>query len=175
MTLRLFSLLFFSVNRQEPETLNAQLEYYEGMAFRGSLPLSKDTAVLPHKPGKFSVVSHSLSREVVISTEKDKLAEGMAWIVTLQQAINSIGGVKAGVGSGSGGGRKSRPVSVLSTTSSAPPSRPSSMLDTSIAVVEGSARHRLQLARNNGGEEPELDGEEIDNARWAAIRKGEGC
>ena len=139
-------------------------------AFKGSLPLSTDTAVMPHKPGTFTVISKRLSREVVLNTERDKVADGMAWIVTLQQAINSIGGVKTGAAKC----RKKapRPVSILS---SAPSSRPSSMLD-GAEVVEGSARYRLQMTRafqaNHDGQEEELDGEKIDNARWAAIRKG---
>jgi hypothetical protein len=73
-------------------TNQAMLEYYEGMSFRGALPLAVDTKIVPSKPGKFSVVNVD-AREVSIAAEKDKFAEGA--VLVLDRILSARGCCKS--------------------------------------------------------------------------------
>ena len=138
--------LRFFVLKQEPETRVGVLEYYEGIELRGILPLSGATLV-PGKPGRFAIRMAMQKREVFLGCEPGQLDAGLAWVAALQQCIEASPQP----------GRQGRP-----------PRPPRPRRDTSPAPVVGSPSYRLRVAEAA----EEIDGAAVDDARWAALRKG---
>ena len=87
--------------KQNPTSLAATLEYYEGFSFRGSANL-ENARIHPQKGGVFLV--HTKNRTFHLQAERSDLRVATNWVLALQQAILSVsknmGGLPA-VGSAS--------------------------------------------------------------------------
>eukprot|EP00047_Mylnosiga_fluctuans_P005155 m.238755 g.238755 ORF g.238755 m.238755 type:complete len:256 (+) comp13356_c0_seq1:23-790(+) len=72
--------------KQDPGSLAARLEYYEGMSFRGAAHL-EHARIQPELSGNFLV--HTPKRTFYLQSEKGDLKVATAWVLALQQAILS--------------------------------------------------------------------------------------
>lgn len=79
--------LRYFVLKQNPQTAEARLEYYEGRIFRGSTSLH-DAYIRPsRKPGHFVVATVRTSNEIAREmTLQGEVEEARAWILALRQA-----------------------------------------------------------------------------------------
>jgi len=144
-------LRFFSL-KQDPITRYCQLEYSEGLVVKGILPL-QNTEIKLLKPGVFIIKTND--REVELATERNERSGGIAWVLALQQATLTA------------------KQDVVRTVMVYPPDQSND--DGQDQKPEEQEKGAQPPRRRRGGDE-ELDeekyGEMIDNARWAALRKG---
>eukprot|EP00039_Didymoeca_costata_P027269 m.18046 g.18046 ORF g.18046 m.18046 type:complete len:411 (+) comp6176_c0_seq1:79-1311(+) len=154
--------LRFFVLKQEPQTFETELEYYEGMIMRGVIPIC-GAAIIPdsERPGKFRIENQG--RTVELATEKSKVNDSLAWIMALQQAVNAAAD------------HPTRDRGSTESVKPPKPPRPETILASeewrsgSMAVPSGGDDAEVPRRRKLTGD---VDGNAIDAARWAAVRKG---
>lgn len=144
------------VLKQEPTMLSLRLEYYEGMAFRGGHALEK-VAVKPGSEGSFTLTNNG-RKMFELSADKGNLKAATSWVVALQRAIGrQAAGPKAAPTK-----PKEAAEPAVTPAPAAEAAEPSETPD----VNDPGAP-----ARRRGGQDEEIDGNAIDQARWAAIRR----
>lgn len=170
--------------KQDPITRSSQLEYYEGLVRKGVVPL-RNTEIRLTKPGAFIVISDG--RDTELATEKTKIKDAMGWVLALQQAsasnlppgfqpaatkVPTVGSVQKKLQEAEMKAAEEKaqgPFVGISTgddDQAALAALESPMPDLSPASP---VTHRR---RGGDSESEEVDGYAIDNARWAALRKG---
>jgi len=193
--------LRFFVLKQEPNTKAAELEYYEGKVLKGVVNMA-GAMIVPDKPGRFRVLvkqirhKKEITREMELASEEDKIKDCMGWVVALQQASMSAEcGLNNGMlfskdllaaavrsmtsakinrqsrhqSSRRGQRRRSSQIAAEGPASNRSSMRPISDVDTEDLTGLGTPQDRLRQAAEEGDE---LDGYAVDNARWAALRRG---
>ncbi len=186
------------VLKQDPIKLEARLEYYEGMLFRGSAAL-KGAVVKPSKnQGHFEVRTPKRTRvptrTFYLAVDGHDIAEATTWVLALQQAISAP--LKASGETPLKATPKPRPSASSSkkksssSVSSLEPVRPVPLPPTTANQAKATTDEAEEGAKDsndvtgdndafaaeeniNGPQRiaGELDGYAIDDARWAALRK----
>eukprot|EP00047_Mylnosiga_fluctuans_P004945 m.237458 g.237458 ORF g.237458 m.237458 type:complete len:284 (-) comp13143_c0_seq1:98-949(-) len=144
--LRLFVL------KQNPNTMESRIEYYEGYTPKGGVSL-ENAKIHVEKDGVFHILTPS--RTFYLQSEKGNLATATAWVLAIHRAIVKQESAK-----------KSRE-SMSSPQKPAPAPTPAvsaSTTSSNTAAIEGSIQERRAKAGS-------IDGAKIDAARWAALRK----
>eukprot|EP00041_Stephanoeca_diplocostata_P017444 m.351445 g.351445 ORF g.351445 m.351445 type:complete len:494 (+) comp20701_c0_seq1:302-1783(+) len=155
--------LRYFVLKQEPMSRRAHLEYYEGLILKGALPL-RDAEIRLERPGRFVIICQD--REVHLRTEETQVSEGMAWVLALQKAsfgANGVAGCRRSVVQLPGwSAKRAKPDKFREKKQSIDFFTANMMPETSGSRARGGTDHH----------DSEIDGTAIDNARWAALRKG---
>eukprot|EP00038_Savillea_parva_P016191 m.16208 g.16208 ORF g.16208 m.16208 type:complete len:512 (-) comp3365_c0_seq2:6-1541(-) len=170
--------LRYFVLRQHPDTMLAHLEYYLGLKLKGSLKLV-DTEITLEAPGRFVVVC-SNGRRVYLAAENHNVDTAVAWVLALEHASlgadGSTGACRKSVSGASALAalrRRQDKASLETTTSpSTPTTESASAASEDGAPVAGDEQNDSYWKERIGRAEQEVDGVEIDNARWAALRRG---
>lgn len=82
------SKLRYFVLKQDSATLEARLEYYEGMLFRGSCALDCAAVKPASKPGTFSIVTRKRGGDRTITLQADAahVEDATKWVIAIKQA-----------------------------------------------------------------------------------------
>lgn len=127
-----------------------------------------DAEILLEGPGRFVIIIKE--REVHLSTEKGNVDEAMLWVLALQHASLGADGARGAcrksvlLPPGTHGGRPVRPA--------LPAQALGGIAEEAGDVAEDDLEAEAYWRERKMTADQEVDGNKIDDARWAALRKG---
>eukprot|EP00049_Salpingoeca_infusionum_P027480 m.32638 g.32638 ORF g.32638 m.32638 type:complete len:365 (-) comp9539_c1_seq1:191-1285(-) len=158
------------VLKQNPVSYEARLEYYEGMLLKGSITL-KDVRVVPaKKPGTILLETNRAvgvtaksgkGRSMTLMSEKNPVPEATIWILAIRQAAADYADHT----------KKTATAKQSSTQPQTMSSTGNVQAHVEPAVVPDLPSDGSDVSSRRKQPAEEVDGAQIDAARWNALRK----